>query len=291
MRVKRIPTAADKRYAVGAWDAYFVALSGVNGDGRGGSKTQHERSDGPEGWVDMVSWGGPGMRALAGTKLRDFEIQAAAEVGRCAGAQSFRAVRRGDGASVLLHKFRPAKSLLELGPMLESAEPPDVTRPFMTRFTDLFAVAGSAYLVEPLPASIHLSDVWRHLLLNRPHQARAFASILTHHLLALVRHLSGRERSIAALSIENIVLTGPGGFAILAAGIRCEEGLLWLRKEPQESFGCDHRTLAEVLRRLLDMEDEIADLRGAPALLSADSRDGILQLSHAVERSRCRARL
>jgi len=239
----------------------------------------------------MVSRVGLPMRALAGTKLRDFEIQASAELGQCAGAQSFRAVRRGDGTLVLLHKFRPAKSLLELGPMLESTEPPDFTKPFMTRFTDLFAVAGSAYLVEPLPVGVSLSDVWRYVLLNRPHQARAVTTILTRHLLPLVRRLAGRERCLAAMSIENIVLTGTGGFGVLVAGIRCEEGLLWLRKDPQGPSASGHGSLAEVLRSLLEMEDELAHLRGAPMLLSPDIREGILLLARAVEQSRRCARV
>jgi len=231
------------------------------------------------------------MRALAGAKLRDFEIQAAAELGQCAGAQSFRAVRRGDAMPVLLHKFRPAESLLELKPMLEYAEPPDFTKPFLTRFTDLFAAAGSAYLVEPLPVGIGLSEAWRHVLLHRPHQAQTVTAILTRHLLPLVRQLAGQERCLAALSIENIVLTPTGGFGVLAAGIRCEEGLLWLRKDPQEPSACDHRSLADVLCSLLDMEDELADLRSAPMLLSPEIREGILHLAHAIEQSRRRVKV
>lgn len=236
----------------------------------------------------MVSRAGPKVRALAGTKLRDFEIQAAAELGQCAGAQSFRAVRRGDAMPVLLHKFRPAESLLELGPVLEGTEPPDFSMPFVTRFTDLFAAAGSAYLVEPLPVGFSLSEVWRHVLLNRPHQARAVATILSRHLLPLVRQLCGRERCLAALTIENVVLTPVGGFGVLVAGIRCEDGLLWLRKDRQESSACDHRSLAELLRSLLDMEDELVHLRGSPMLLPPEIREGILHLAHAIEQSgRC----
>jgi hypothetical protein len=247
-------------------------------------------SDDPEGWVAMVSRVGPKTRALAGTNLRDFEIQAAAELGQCAGAQSFRAVRRRDKAPVLLHKFRPVDSLLELGPMLESEDPPDFTKPFVTRFTDLFTAAGSAYLVEPLPVCFSLADAWHYLLLNRPHQARAVTAILTRHLLGLLRQPARNERGLVALSVGNILLTPVGGFGVLVGGVRCREGLLWLRKDPHEPDACDRHSLAEVLRCLLDMEEELAHLRNVPMLLPSDVREGIRYLARAVEQSAGRVR-
>jgi hypothetical protein len=239
----------------------------------------------------MVSRVGPITSGLAGTNLRDFEIQAAAELGQCAGAQSFRAVRRSDGMPVLLHKFRPAQSLLELGPILDSSEPPDFAKPFMTRFTDMFAAAGSAYLMEPLPVCFSLSDAWRYVLLNRSHQAHTITTTLTRHLLVLVRELAGQGRCDGVLSVENIVLTPMGSFGVLAGGVKCEEGLLWLRKDPQEPFACDHGSLAEVLRSLLDIEEELAGLRNASMLLSPDMREGILFLARAVEQSGCRVKV
>ena len=175
--------------------------------------------------------------------------------------------------------------------MLECTEPPDFTKPFMTRFTDLFAAAGSAYLVEPLPVGVSLSEAWRYVLLNRPRQAEAITTILTRHLLPLVHQLGGQERCLAALSMENIVLSPTGGFGVLVGGIRCEEGLLWLRKNPQERSACDHQSLADLLCSLLDMEDELAHLRGSPMLLPADIRERILHLVHAVEQSRRGARV
>jgi len=238
----------------------------------------------------MVSRVGPKTRALAGTNLRDFEIQAAAELGQCAGAQSFRAVRRRDKAPVLLHKFRPADSLLELGPMLESEDPPDFTKPFVTRFTDLFTAAGSAYLVEPLPVCFSLADAWRYVLLERPYQARAVTTILTRHLLALVRQLARAERRLTAMRCENVLLTPAGGFGVLVAGVQCREGLLWLRNDPQEPDVCDCRSLAEVLRSLLDMEEELAHLRNVAMLLPPDIREGIRYLARAVEQSAGRVR-
>jgi hypothetical protein len=199
-------------------------------------------------------------------------------------------MRRCDDTAVLLHKFRPADSLLKLGPMLESTDPPDFTKPFVTRFTDLFAAAGSAYLVEPLPVCFSLADAWRYVLLERPHQARAVTAILTRHLLGLVRKRAREERCLAALSLENVLLTPAGGFGVLVAGLRCEEGLLWLRKDPQEPDACDHRSLAEVLRSLLDMEEELAHLRNVPMLLPPDIREGIRYLARAVEQSKRRVK-
>jgi hypothetical protein len=191
---------------------------------------------------------------------------------------------------VLLHKFRPAQSLLELGPILDTSEPPDFAKPFMTRFTDMFAAAGSAYLMEPLPVCFSLSDAWRYVLLNRPYQAHTVTTTLTRHLLLLVRELAGQGRCDGALSVDNIVLTPLGSFGALAAAVRCEEGLLWLRKDPQESSACDHCSLAEVLRSLLDIEEELAGLRNVSVLLAPDMREGILFLARAVEQSRRRVK-
>jgi len=238
----------------------------------------------------MVSRVRPTTGPRTGTKLRDFEIQAAAEYGQCAGAQSFRAIRHGDDTPVLLHKFRPAQSLLELGPILDSPEPPDFTRPFVTRFTDIFAAAGSAYLVEPLPVCFSLSDAWRYVLLNRPHQAHTITTTLTRHLLMLVRELAKQRRRHGALHVENIVLTPTGCFGALAGGIQCEEGLLWVRKDVEEPSVSDPRALAEVLRSLLDIEEELARLRNVPMILSPDIREGILFLAHAVGQSRRRVK-
>ena len=244
----------------------------------------------PQGWVDMVSRVRPTTGPRAGAKLRDFDIQSAAEYGQCAGAQSFRAVCRGDDAPVLLHKFRPAQSLLDLGPILELPEPPDFTRPFVTRFTDIFAAAGSAYLVEPLPVCFSLCDAWRYVLQNRPHQAHTVTTTLTRHLLMLVRQLAGQGQRHGALSVQNIVLTPTGCFGALAGGIRCEEGLLWLRKDVEEPSASDPRALAEVLRSLLDIEEELARLRNVPMILSPDVREGILFLARAVGQSGRRAK-
>jgi len=101
--------------------------------------------------------------------------------------------------------------------MLESADSPNFTQPFITRFTDLFVAAGSAYLVEPLPVGINLSEAWRHVLLSRPHQAQAITAILTRHLLPLVRQLNAIRRAEPALQrFENLRLLGTHGEHVFA---------------------------------------------------------------------------
>jgi hypothetical protein len=71
----------------------------------------------------------------------------------------------------------------------------------------------------------------------------------------------------------------------LAGGVRCEEGLLWLRRDIEEPSTSDPRALAEVLRSLLDIEEELASLRNVPMILSPDVREGILFLARAVGQS------
>jgi hypothetical protein len=238
----------------------------------------------------MVLQAGPTRRGLAGTKLRDYEIQSAAESGQCAGAQSFRAVARCDGAPVLLHRFRPANSLLDLGPILECTERPDFTQPFVTRFTDVFAAAASAYLVEPLPVCVSLSDIWRYVLLNRSEQAFTVVAILLRHLLTLVRRLADEGQCHGAIGVDTIVLPSGGSFGVLAGSVRCEGGLLWLRKDPREPTACDFRSLAKVLHCLLDMEVELAYLRNTSLLLGPAVRDGMTDLARTIEQTRLRAR-
>ena len=226
---------------------------------------------------------GPTGKVSAGATLRDFKIRSAAELGLCTGAQSFRAVRRSDGAPVLLHKFRPAHCLLDLEPLIEDTESPDFTEPFLTRFTGLFAVAGSAYLVEPLPVSLSLSEVWRYVLLDRADQAPATIAVLTSHLLAVVRRLAAQGQLHGAVSVDQIVLTSTGRFGAMTASIRCARGRLWLRRDLREPVTSDYRALAAVLRELLDMEAELAYLRNTAMFLAPDVREEILRLARAVE--------
>jgi hypothetical protein len=217
------------------------------------------------------------------TTLRDFEIEGAAEVGGCLGAQSFRATRYRDGQPVLLHKFRPAESLLALGPLIGREEPPDFTQPFVTQFTSLFVVAGSAYLVEPLPPCFALSDLWRYVLLQRPQQAYTVSALVVRQLLTILRRLRRHNRHHGALHLENIVLAPTARFGILTGHLPCRDGRLWLRKNPESPVKPDTHALADLLTRLLDMEAEIATLQNVPTLLPVPVRHRIHTLRRAVE--------
>jgi hypothetical protein len=232
------------------------------------------------GWKTLHT---PGV--VSTTTLRDFRIEGAAELGECTGAQSFRATRHGDGGPVLLHKFRPAKSLIELGPLVTREGPPDFTKPFVTQFTDLFVVAGSAYLVEPLPPCFALSDLWRYVLQNRPDQAYTVIAIVVRQLLSILRRLMRQNRYHGALSVDNIVLAPTASFGVLAAHLPCREGRLWLRKDPESLVKADSHAFADVLGALLDMEAQIAALQNVPTLLPETVRHRIHELLRAVEQA------
>ncbi len=222
-------------------------------------------------------------RAVPETTLRDFVIEGAAELGACFGAQSFRATRRAGGQPVLLHKFRPAQSLVDLGPRVAPEEPPDFARPFVTQFTDLFVVAGSAYLVEPLPPCFALTDLWRYVLQTRPDQAMRVVATLMRHLSSILHQLAHQHRYHGALTLENIVLAPTACFGILAAHLSCREGRLWLRKDPESPLKPDYVAFAEVLTSLLEVEAQTAALRNLPRLLPAMVRCRLEDLLHAVE--------
>jgi hypothetical protein len=219
------------------------------------------------------------------TTLRDFGIEGAAELGECAGAQSFRATRHHDGQSVLLHKFRPAQSLIDLGPLVAREEPQDFTEPFVTQFTDLFVVAGSAYLVEPLPPCFALSDLWRYVLQRRPDQAYTVITIVVRQLLSILGGLLRENRHHGALSLENIVLAPTASFGILAAHLPCRSGRLWLRKDPETPVEPDSCALADVVGTLVAMEAQIAALQNVPTLLPATVRHSIHELLGTLQQA------
>jgi hypothetical protein len=224
-------------------------------------------------------------RVVTPTTLRDFGIEGAAELGECTGAQSFRATRHNDSQPVLLHKFRPAQSLVDLEPLVAREEPPDFTKPFVTQFTDLFVVAGSAYLVEPLPPCFALSDLWRYVLQQRSDQAYTVITIVVRQLLSILGRLMHQNCYHGALSLENVVLAPTASFGILAAHIPCRSGRLWLRKDPQTPVKPDSCALADVLGTLVDMEAQIAALQNVPMLLPATVRHSIHELLRAVEQA------
>lgn len=219
------------------------------------------------------------------TTLGDFEIERAAELGECTGAQSFRARRHEDGQSVLLHKFRPAQSLVEMGPLVARDRTPDFTKPFVTQFTDLFVAAGSAYLVEPLPPCFALSDLWRYVLQKRPDQAFTVIAIVVRQLLSILHRLTRQNRCHGALSAENIVLAPTASFGVLAAHLPCHQGRLWLRKNPASPVKPDFRAFSDVLGSLLDIETQTAALQNVPMLLPPTVRQSIQELLRAVEQT------
>jgi hypothetical protein len=219
----------------------------------------------------------------AATALRDFSIEGAAELGACTGAQSFRATRQSDGCPVLLHKFRPAPALLDLGPLIAGPEPPDFDKPFVTQFTDLFVAAGSAYLVEPLPPGVALSDLWRFVLQKRPAQAFVVIATVVRHLASILRRLQRQNHYHGALRVENIVLASTASFGVLTAHLPCREGRLWLRKDPQSPLKPDCCVFADVLGALLEIETQTAALQNVPRLLPPAVRQRIRDLAQAVE--------
>jgi len=224
-------------------------------------------------------------RVVAETVLRDFVIEGAAELGGCLGAQSFRATYRRDKRPVLLHKIRPAQSLLELGPCVAPEEQPDFTKPFVTQFTDLFVVAGSAYLVEPLPPCFALGDLWRYILQNRPDQAFTVVTVVIRHLSSIIRQLARQNRYHGALVLENIVLAPTACFGILASHLACRDGRLWLRKAAESPLKPDYIAFVDVLDSLLAIEAETAALRNVPTLLPATVRHDIEDLLHTMEQA------
>jgi hypothetical protein len=222
-------------------------------------------------------------RGAAG--LRDFVIQGAAEIGACAGAQSFRATRRDDGAPVLLHKFRPAAPLTALGPLAAGREPPDFTKPFLTRFTDVFAVAGSAYLVEPLPPCSGLSDTWRHVLQKRPHQTLGVLTVLLRQMISIMHELACRGECHGALDPSNVVLAPTGCFGVLVPRLECEGGTLWLRRSQNNPPQPDPHGLVNLLCSLLDLDAEVAVLQKMPLRVPTDIHRRIRSLLSAVQRA------
>lgn len=225
----------------------------------------------------------------AATALRDFSIDRAADLGACAGAQSFRATRQSDGLPVLLHKFRPAAALLDLGPRIADLDPPDFDQPFVTQFTDLFVAAGSAYLVEPLPFGVTLSDLWRFALQKRPDQAFVIITVVVRHLASILPRLTCPDRYHGALCVENIVLASTARFGVLTAHLPCREGRLWLRKDPGSPLKSDCCVFADVLDALLEIETQTAALQNVPTLLPATVRHRIRHLAQAVEHATVRA--
>lgn len=220
------------------------------------------------------------------TTLRDFTIQGAAEIGECNGARSFRAVRKHDGRQVLLHKFRPAAPLTALGPLVRSEESPDFRSPFVSQFTDLFAVAGSAYLVEPLPLCAGLNDVWRHVLQKRPDQTVTVMTVLVRQMISITRRLLHEGKSHGAIDARNIVLAPAGCFGLLASYVECEGGCQWLRTNVGDPEQPDYHALVGVLGTLLDLDAEVAAAQNTPMRVSTGIHRKVRSLIYTLQEAR-----
>jgi hypothetical protein len=96
----------------------------------------------------------------------------------------------------------------------------------------------------------------------------------------------GRQhRYHGALSVENIVLASTASFGVLTAHLSCQEGRLWLRKDPESPVKPDFYAFADVLGALLDLETRTAALRNIPSLLPEAVRHRIRELVRAVEQA------
>ncbi len=215
-------------------------------------------------------------------RLQDYTIQGPCEVRPCGNMGSFRAVRRCDGLPVLLHHFRPAGILVDRQPDLELTEVVDFTQPFITRFSHVIVAAGSAYLVEPLPPSVPLADVWRTVL----HQHTDDAVRVVHSLVAQLRQIvsnPGFQARPGHVCLENLVLAPGGTWVLLAALPRANEIRVRIRRQGgyrSESLGrqlggcCAGSAIAQVIENLMRMHFDITRMTGQP-LLSADQQRSI----------------
>ena len=196
--------------------------------------------------------------------LQDFEIHSGADLGTCGNKGSFRGKLRKNGLPVLLHRFRPAEYLLDSRPIIKDAKPPDFTVPFVTRFTSIFIGAGTAYLVEPLPLSITLTDAWRSVLAKSPKNAFGVVKVLIEQLLPFVS--PRQEKSFHGVHLDNIVLTMNSSYGILADCIDSEDGPIQLRSTYPIENGNLFPALSIVIEKLLEMEASMAKARNRQIL-------------------------
>jgi len=216
--------------------------------------------------------------------FHDFRITGPADVRTCGNVGGFRAVRRQDDLPVLLHRFRPARTLLCHKPLIETTEPPDFTAAFVTRFTGLIEAGGSAYLVEPLPLCAALNDAWRCMLLYGPEQSVGFVVVFAERILAVLNTLSQRESNHGAICLDNIVLTQAGMYGLLAGHLECEDGWCHFRSAPPyyyspnssyagSPFLMDVAATGQVVQELLEIEAGIVKAQNAEILSPAQRRD------------------
>jgi len=188
-------------------------------------------------------------------------------LGVCGNKGSFRGIVRKDGLSVLLHRFRPAEHLFQGKPIIKHVEPPDFTVPFVTRFIGAFKVAGSAYLVEPLPRAITLTEAWRHVLIYSYKESFEFINVLIKQLVLLLSAPTGQDtRSFGGVHLDNIVLTQYSSYGILADCIDSEAGPIQLRPIYALDNDNNFAALSIVIEKLLAVEASMSNIQNRPIL-------------------------
>ncbi len=214
--------------------------------------------------------------------LHDFTIQRHAEVGACGSAGSFRALRRCDGLPVLLHRFRPAGTLIDQAPNLSTTDPPDFTRPFLSRFTGVIVAAGSAYLVEPLPVSAALEDAWRSVLLESPSQCVGFLRAMLAQVTTALTPLVNLGVRHGAVCLGNLVLTTQATYGVLAGHVDSANGPIVVRPaDGAVAAQDDLMALSDLPSRLIEIETSMARARGQ-SLLSDRERHHVEELGLAL---------
>ena len=222
------------------------------------------------------------------SSLHDFEIRGAAEVPTCGTHGGFRAVRRRDGLSVILHRFRPPAELHHGQAFQPSGGVPSFDTPFVSRFTDSLEAAGSAYLVEPLPISVPAAEAWQAILTTSPECGQGFAEVLVEQVSTALSHLARDGECHAAVCLENLVLTQQGVYGLLAGHFDTTSGRRWVRPDPrcppraveydQPLLLDDVVGLGRVVHELLVIEARLSQGR-CQGLLAASVRSAIMRLS------------
>jgi len=163
-------------------------------------------------------------------KLQDYSIYSAGRF-PCIGSNAcFRARDKHTGLPVLLHRYRPAELLLDREPLVDGSEPPNFDEPFVTRFTGVFTVAGSAWLIEPLPDCVTAEDTWRTILQRTPLLVSSCRRSLLNQVMQATAQIDCQE----IVELAQVVLTAKGRYGVLAGHLRCADGFLQVRPSSSE---------------------------------------------------------
>jgi hypothetical protein len=216
--------------------------------------------------------------SLNRSSFHDYEIRESASVGACGNMGSFRGVRREDGLPVLIHRFRPASTLMEQRPSLTASQPESFGHTFVTGFIAIIEAAGSAYLVEPLPVCVGVLSLWSELLHDDPTSAAGFARVIVFRLSDVVRRT---PRACHSVHAESLILTQDGTLGVLASSIGSSSGPIWLRPHPRRGPSMQEAAVGDVVRDLLECESRMAAAAGA-SLLPLAERDRLTAVLHRL---------